>query len=299
MKPLNVFLLFLLGILWGGSFIFMRYLAPIFGAVLTADMRILIGGSVLSLMLILFGIRLDWRKHWRRYTVIGLLNSGAPFLLYSFAALHIPGSVSSIINSLAPVFGALFSALWLGDRLSLRKVSGLAAGVAGVSVITSADTIERTLSSYLAVGACVLATVCYGLAGVYIKRKAAGIRPRVLAATSQVIAGFIILPFAFVAPPAAPVTARAVAILAAFGVLCSGLAYLIYYKLIRDDGPTRALTVSFIIPVFGILFGRLFLAESLTWSMALGVVIVLTGTGLVVLPGLRRRLEPAASPRQR
>ena len=205
--------------------------------------------------------------------------------------------MSSIINSLAPVFGALFSALWLDERLNVRKVSGLVAGVAGVSVIASADAIEHTLLSYLAVGACVLATVCYGLAGVYIKRRAAGIRPRILAATSQVIAGFIIFPFVFVLPPTAPVTPRAVAILAAFGVLCSGLAYLIYYKLIRDDGPTRALTVSFIVPVFGILFGRLFLAESLTWSVLLGVIVILTGTGLVVLPGMGRRTRPAPAPR--
>jgi drug/metabolite transporter (DMT)-like permease len=286
-KPLNVLLLFVLGVLWGGSFIFMRHLAPIFGAVLTADMRILVGGGVLCLFLVLFGVRLDWKKYWREYTFIGLLNSGAPFLFYSFAALHIPGSVSAIVNSLAPVFGAVFSALWLDDRLTLRKVFGLAAGVAGVGILTTGGSIDGSLMSYLAVGACVLATVCYGLAGVYVKRRAAAIRPRVLAATSQVIAGLIIFPFAFAAPPAGPVTAGAVAILVAFGVLCSGLAYLIYYKLIREDGPTRALTVSFIIPVFGMLFGRLFLRESLTWSMLAGVIVILTGTGLVVLPGLR------------
>lgn len=292
MKALNIFLLFVLGMLWGGSFIFMRHLAPIFGVVLTADLRILIGGGVLCLFLLLFRVRLDWKKYRREYTVIGLLNSGLPFLFYSFAALHIPGAVSAIVNSLAPVFGALFAALWLGDRLSVRKVSGLAAGVAGVSILTTGGAIEGSLVSYLALGACVLATVCYGLSGVYIKRRAAGIRPRALTAASQVIAGTIILPFAFAAPPAGPVTPAAVGILVAFGVLCSGLAYLIYYKLIREDGPTRALTVSFIIPVFGMLFGRLFLAESLTWSMLLGVIVILTGTGLVVLPGLRARPGP-------
>jgi drug/metabolite transporter (DMT)-like permease len=291
-KALNIFLLFVLGMLWGGSFIFMRHLAPIFGVVLTADLRILIGGGVLCLFLLLFRVRLDWKKYRREYTVIGLLNSGLPFLFYSFAALHIPGAVSAIVNSLAPVFGALFAALWLGDRLSVRKVSGLAAGVAGVSILTTGGAIEGSLVSYLALGACVLATVCYGLSGVYIKRRAAGIRPRALTAASQVIAGTIILPFAFAAPPAGPVTPAAVGILVAFGVLCSGLAYLIYYKLIREDGPTRALTVSFIIPVFGMLFGRLFLAESLTWSMLLGVIVILTGTGLVVLPGLRARPGP-------
>jgi drug/metabolite transporter (DMT)-like permease len=291
-KALNIFLLFVLGMLWGGSFIFMRHLAPIFGVVLTADLRILIGGGVLCLFLLLFRVRLDWKKYRREYTVIGLLNSGLPFLFYSFAALHIPGAVSAIVNSLAPVFGALFAAFWLGDRLSVRKVSGLAAGVAGVSILTTGGAIEGSLVSYLALGACVLATVCYGLSGVYIKRRAAGIRPRALTAASQVIAGTIILPFAFAAPPAGPVTPAAVGILVAFGVLCSGLAYLIYYKLIREDGPTRALTVSFIIPVFGMLFGRLFLAESLTWSMLLGVIVILTGTGLVVLPGLRARPGP-------
>jgi drug/metabolite transporter (DMT)-like permease len=291
-KALNIFLLFVLGMLWGGSFIFMRHLAPIFGVVLTADLRILIGGGVLCLFLLLFRVRLDWKKYRREYTVIGLLNSGLPFLFYSFAALHIPGAVSAIVNSLAPVFGALFAAFWLGDRLSVRKVSGLAAGVAGVSILTTGGAIEGSLMSYLALGACVLATVCYGLSGVYIKRRAAGIRPRALTAASQVIAGTIILPFAFAAPPAGPVTPAAVGILVAFGVLCSGLAYLIYYKLIREDGPTRALTVSFIIPVFGMLFGRLFLAESLTWSMLLGVIVILTGTGLVVLPGLRARPGP-------
>ena len=295
MKALNIFLLFVLGMLWGGSFIFMRHLAPIFGVVLTADLRILIGGGVLCVVFVILGIRLDWKKYWRQYTVIGLLNSGLPFLFYSFAALHIPGAVSSIVNSLAPVFGAIFSAFWLNDRLSVRKVCGLAAGVAGVSILTTGGTIAGNLASYLALGACVLATVCYGLSGVYIKIRAAGIRPRALTAASQVIAGFIILPFAFAAPPAGPVTPAALGILIAFGVLCSGLAYLIYYKLIRDDGPTRALTVSFIIPVFGMLFGRLFLGESLTWSMLAGVAVILTGTGLVVLPGRRARAGRARS----
>ena len=201
LKPRNVFLLIVLSVLWGASFSFMRYLSPIFGPVMTADMRILIGGGVLCVAFILTGVRLDWRKNWKKYTLIGLLNSGAPFLFYSFAALHIPGSVSSIINSLAPVSSALFSAIWLDERFNTRKTIGLVAGVSGVVVITSAGSIEQTLMSYLAVGACVCATICYGLAGVYVKKHASGIRPRILAATSQVLAGLIIFPFIFASPP--------------------------------------------------------------------------------------------------
>ena len=134
----------------------------------------------------------------------------------------------------------------------------------------------------LAVTACVLAPMCYGLAGVYIRTRASQVRPMAVAGGSQLLGGLALLPFVAIAPPpAAAIDAHVALIVAAFALLCSAVAYVIYYKLIADVGPTKALTVTFLIPVFAMVWGLLFLGETITWSMILGAVIILAGTFLV------------------
>src|SRR5581483_5922473 len=135
MRPADYLRLLTLAAIWGGSFIFMRVLAPALGAFATADFRVLIGGVVLALYIRIIRVQPNWREHWRHYVVIGMLYSGLPFTLFAFAALHLPASYSAIINSLTPLFGALFAALWLNERLTPTKIAGLTLGVAGVTLV--------------------------------------------------------------------------------------------------------------------------------------------------------------------
>jgi len=169
MNALQAALLLALSAIWGSSFMFMRYLSPIVGPVLTADMRMLIAGLSLLAFFASTGYRLGWRRNWKRLVVIGIVNSGLSFLLFSFAALYVPASVESVLNALSPLFGAVFSAIWLGETLSAAKFAGLAIGASGVAAITSFGSLPPSRMLAPAIFACILATACYGLCGVYIK----------------------------------------------------------------------------------------------------------------------------------
>ena len=292
MAPFDVVLLLALSAIWGSSFIFIRYLAPLIGPVATADLRMLFAGIALALLFIVTRTAAGWRKNFRHFLVIGLLNSAIPFLLYSLGALVLPAAVEAIFNSMSPMFGALFAAIWLAEPLTVRKVAGLALGIGGVVTMSSLGGLQWDLSTVTAVAACLLAPMCYGLAGVYIRRQAADVRPIAVAGGSQLFGGLALLPFVGIfPPPASAVDVRVAVVVVVFALLCSALAYIIYYRLIADVGPTRALTVTFLIPVFAMGWGRLVLGEPVTISMVLGAVIILGGTWLVAT---RPRARPPA-----
>jgi drug/metabolite transporter (DMT)-like permease len=284
----SILLLLALSGIWGSSFIFMRYLAPLIGPVATADLRMLLAGLALVCFFAITRFSAQWRRNWKQFLLIGLLNSAIPFVLYSAAALYLPASMEAIFNSMSPMFGAIFGAIWLAERITARKAVGLLLGIGGVAAMSSLGGLHATTQTVLSMVACLVAPMCYGLAGVYIKRKVTGVKPMAIAGGSQLLGGLALLPFAFIAPPAISAFNPKVALLiVAFALLCSAVAYLIYYKLIADVGPTRALTVTFLIPVFAMLWGFLFLGEAVTWSMALGAAIILAGTYLVTAPGRR------------
>jgi drug/metabolite transporter (DMT)-like permease len=289
----NMLLLAALAAIWGSSFLFMRYLSPLLGPVVTADMRVLIAGLALAAFFAAIRFKPQWRRNWRHFLVIGMVNSGVPFLLYSFAALHLPASVESILNAFSPVFGALFSAVWLGERITLRKASGMVLGVGGVALVSSFGGFPHGPMTYPAVAACLLAAACYGLAGIYIKKRAFDVKPMAVAGGSQLTAGVILFPLVFLFPPPAAVTVSTSVLVAAFALLCSAVAYLIYYKLMAETGPTRALAVTFLIPVFGMLWGALFLGERITPAIVGGAALILGGTFAIAAPCVLRRKPPA------
>jgi drug/metabolite transporter (DMT)-like permease len=299
MASVDVVLLLVLSGIWGSSFIFIRYLAPIIGPVTTADARMLIAGVALVLFFLLTRFKPEWRKNAKHFLVIGLLNSAIPFVLYSVAALVLPAAMEAIFNSLSPMFGAIFAALWMNEKLSARKIVGLVLGVGGVVTMSSLAGLRFDLASVLAITACIMAPLCYGLAGVYIRTRAGSINPMATAGGSQLFGGLALLPFVFLFPPAAQsIDTRLALIVVAFALACSAMAYLIYYKLIADIGPTKALTVTFLIPVFAMVWGLIFLHEAVSWSMMLGAAIILVGTFLVAAKRLSLKKKPVVVPQQ-
>ena len=271
--------LFVLAAIWGGSFIFMRVLAPALGAVPTAALRVAIAGVAMVAYLRLARIDMAWRTRWWHYWVIGMLNSGIPFTLFSFAALHLPAGYSAIVNSLTPLFGALFAALWLGEPLRPARLTGLALGMTGVTLVAWRGGHAPDAWFVPAVLACVGSTICYALTGIYLEKFAAGFPPLATAGCSLLASSILLLPVAAaLAPPLAAFTLPIVLCLAALSLLCSAVAYTIYYRLMRDVGPTRAFTVTFLTPGFGMLWGLLFLGERVTPIMLLGFALVVSGT---------------------
>jgi drug/metabolite transporter (DMT)-like permease len=191
------------------------------------------------------------------------------------------------------MFGAAFAALWLGEPLSTRKVAGLLLGVAGVVTPNGFGGLAVSMRSIAALFGCLLAPACYGLAGIYMRKRASGAKPMAIAGGSQLLGGAVLLPFVLVSPPHLSAVSVSVAVTAVvFAVFCSGVAYLLYYRLIADIGPTKALTVTFMIPVFAMLWGALFRHESTTASMVAGATLILAGTLLVTA---RARQVPSAN----
>ena len=273
-----------LAAIWGGSFIFMRVLAPVLGPVLTATTRVMIGGVALIAWFRLTGFDSDVRGQWRHFVVIGVVNSAIPFLLFSFAALHLPASYSAILNSATPLFAALLSAMFLAERLTPAKITGLVAGAAGVALVSKAGPLVLDATVGVAIAACLGAAFCYAASSIYMKKYAAGAKPMAIAGWSQVAAAIVLLPLVPVAPARGELTLAVLANVLGLALLCSSIAYLLYYRLISDVGPTRALTVAFLIPLFGMTWGAVLLGETITWPMMAGCALIVGGTFAVVRP---------------
>ena len=284
MKALDLFELLALAALWGASFLFMRLGAAEFGPVALSALRVGLATLVLLPLLLWHGQARLLRTHWRAIAVVGVANSALPFVLFSVAALALNAGLSSIFNATAPLWGALIAWAWLGERLTRGRVAGLAIGFAGVLVLAwdkaSWQPGEHGVSAAIAIAACLAATLCYGFAANYAKRRLSGVAPLAVATGSQLAASLALaLPALWLWPAAAP-GARAWASVAGLALLCTALAYLLYFRLIAHVGPARAITVTFLVPLFAVLWGALFLAETLTPAMALGCAVILLGTAL-------------------
>ncbi len=274
-----------LAAIWGASFVFMRVVAPALGPVWTAALRLLIGGATLVAWFALAGVDAGLRRHWRAYLLIGIVNSALPFVLYAFAALRLPASYMVVLNASVPLFASLLAPFWLGETLTRAKLAGLAAGIGGVALLSGAGPLAVDAGIAMSIAACLGASLCYAASAIWIKRNGAELKPIAIAGWSQLLAGLALLPLAALQPRPTEWTATIVANLLALALLCSAIAYLLYYRLIRDLGPTRAATVTLLMPGFGILWGALFLGETITLSMLAGMALVLAGVSAVFRSG--------------
>jgi len=273
--------LLLLAAIWGGAFVFLRVAAPVLGPVWTAEFRVLIGGLALLAWLRFTGIEVGLWRHRRFYLVVGAVIIALPFALYSFAAMHAPASLLSIVNSTSPIFGLLWSAAFRDERLTLRKAVGLILGVAGVALVAQPASAGGDPLLGWALAASLLACCAYGVTGVLIKRMQDGVSSRGMAAGNQLAAALVLLPLLPVLPPLAAPGPAVLANVLALAVLASAVAFVLYFRLIADIGATRALTVTYLIPLFGVLWGRLFLGETLPAAALGGGALILAGTLLV------------------
>lgn len=293
----------LLGAIWGASFLFTRLAVVEFGALPTAAGRVVIASAFLVPLMLARGLGPQLRAHWKRVLLIGMVNSGIPFACFAFALLYLSTGLSAILNATVPLFGALVAWLWLRDRPDNSRILGLCIGFVGVALLASDKVGFRAGSAAeggwraawgptLAVAACLLATLCYGLAASYTRRYLQGVPPLVTATGSQLgaTAGLTLPALAFL-PPAMPGPGAWAALLAA-GVVCTGIAYVLYFRLIERAGPARTLTVTFVIPVFAVVYGAVLLDETVTgWMLTCGAVIVL---GTALSSGALRLRRPAS-----
>ncbi|QPF73819.1 DMT family transporter [Roseateles sp. DAIF2] len=282
MKPFDLAELVLLAAIWGASFLFMRLGAHEFGPVAMAALRVGIASLVLLPLLAARQGLAELRSAWKPLVMVGLLNSALPFALFSYAALSITAGLSSILNATTPLWGAIVAWVWLSQRLNAPRIAGLVLGFAGVLFLAWDKASFKPGGSGWAILACLGAALCYGIAASYTKRFLSHVAPLAVATGSQVTAALMLALPAFLWWPAQMPSARAWIGVVLLAVLCSALAYILFFRLMSRIGPSNTISVTFLIPVFAVLWGWLFLAESFTPAMALGCAVVLLGTALAV-----------------
>ncbi len=283
--------LLVLAAIWGASFLFMRIAAPAFGSVNTTFLRVFFALIGLAAMLLLLRTPMRFQGKLKSAMVLGIINSGVPFLMYAVAALWLPAGYSAILNATTPLMGALIGFSFFSETLTLRKWAGVMLGLVGIGLITTTGEVD--LSGQLAIGvlACLIATACYGCAGFLTRRwvtERGGLDAKLVAFGSQIGAVLFLLPFFGYTLATGPAVDWAQpwvwASVLAVGFLCTAFAYLLYFRLIADIGPLRSLTVTFLIPPFGILWGYLVLGETLTGGFVFGGAVVCLAVWLVTSP---------------
>lgn len=291
MRPSDYGRLLALAAIWGASFLFMRIAAPAFGSVNTTFLRVFFALVGLAAMLLLLRTPMQFHGKLKAIMVLGIINSGVPFLMYAVAALWLPAGYSAILNATTPLMGALIGFSFFHETLTLRKWAGVMLGLVGIGLITTTGEVD--LSGQLAIGvlACLIATACYGCAGFLTRRwvtERGGLDAKLVAFGSQIGAVLFLLPFfgyTLATGPAVDWAQPGVwASVLAVGFLCTAFAYLLYFRLIADIGPLRSLTVTFLIPPFGILWGYLVLGETLTGGFVFGGAVVCLAVWLVTSP---------------
>jgi drug/metabolite transporter (DMT)-like permease len=294
MKQRSLADLFALAAIWGASYLFMRWSAPDFGAPALAAVRVLGACGLLLPLALSRGHGPAMRQHAPALVAVGLVGSALPFVLYAYAALSLPAALSAVFNASTPLFGAAVAWLWLGESLSRGRALGLAIGFAGVLGLAWSRVGPTSLSwnsPALAVGACLLSTLLYGLGASMTRRYLQGVAPLAVAAGSLGGSCLLLLPLGLAYPPPSMPSAGAWLSAAGLAFLCTGVAFVLFFRLIGEVGAGPAMSVTYLIPVFAMLWGYLFLGERVSAEMALGCGVILLGTTLAS-GAVRLRSDP-------
>ncbi|EOX3948678.1 DMT family transporter [Vibrio alginolyticus] len=280
MTAVSFFRLLCLAAIWGGSFLFMRVAANTFGPAYLIEFRVTFAAVALLLIAVCLKKKLTLTAHTKHFFIIGLFNSAVPFLLFAYAAQTLNASTLAILNSTAPIWGALVGFVWYRSPLTAKSVLGMLIGIGGVAVLVGLDTSTIGEEAMLPIAASLMASFSYGIATNYTKNA-----PQVPAfdnAHGSMWAAVIwVLPLLPFLPMRAEPSHFEWSSVVTLGVVCTGFAYLLYFRLVSDIGPASALTVTFLVPVFGILWGYLVLDEPVGSNTIIGTILVLSGTMLV------------------
>ena len=292
MRPVDTLHLLVLAAIWGASFLFMRIIAPEIGTLPTAFFRVSIAATGLLVILAMMRVSWDFQGKFKTVLLLGVINSGIPATMYSVAAQVLPAGYSAIFNATTPLMGVLIGGLFFSERLTPSKIAGVCLGLFGVGILTRAGPVAFDMELLMGALACLLATTCYGFAGFLARRwldQQGGLDSRLAALGSMLGATLFLLPLfvwsAVSHPPASwggwPVWLS----LLGLGLVCTAFAYILYFRLLTSIGPVKSMTVTFMIPPFGVLWGALLLDEPLSMAHLYGGLLIAGALWLVLRPG--------------
>ncbi|WP_058300795.1 DMT family transporter [Gorillibacterium timonense] len=291
MQRQDTALLFLLASIWGASFLFMRIASPVLGPFFTTEVRVGVAGVALLLYAALRGKLPRLRDRWKAYLILGGLNAAIPFVLICTAELHLNASLAAILNATTPLFTALVVWGWTRERLGRGKAVGMVIGLAGVAILVGWSPLPLNGETVLAILFSLLAALAYGFGTTYAGRAFRGVAPLEVAIGQQLAAAILLLPFALYEWPRSVPPSNVIYSLLGLSLLCTALAYLIFYRLMERVGAVKTVTVTFLVPIFGILWGVLFLNESVYVTTVIGLLVILMSIVLVNQIPLPARLK--------
>lgn len=282
MRRSDALRLLLLSVIWGCSFLLMRLLAPVLGPALVVEVRVGLAAIFLFTLAIYLKKDKNPLTHWKHYLILGFFNSAFPFLLMTYSALTLPVSMLSVLNATTPTWGFLIGIVLRNEKFSPKRLLGVILGVVGVAVLLGSHAKDTAgfRSILVPVMTGIGAAFSYGIAANYAK-KAKSVDPFLNAYGSMVAATLLIAPISWLMPIPQSIALSTIIYAVLIGVVCSGVAYLLFFRLIKDIGPTSATTVTFLVPIFGTLFSYLLLGESITLFSMLGMAIIVASTAFV------------------
>jgi drug/metabolite transporter (DMT)-like permease len=250
--------------------------------VLLIELRVLLAGLALLILSIRCNLLGEIKKQFTTLFLIGCFNSAIPFLLFAYASLYLPVGFSAILNATAPLLGTIINFIWLREKLTLSKFGGLILGFAGVTVLVGWINITVTSSFVFSIIAGLLATLLYAIAAIWIEQNLSGVSPLAIATGSQISAAIFLFPITpFFLPPKIP-SIKVILVTLALALFSTALAYILYFRSIENLGVSKALTVTYLIPLFAMLWGAIMLKEAITPSMIVGCSFILTGTAIAL-----------------
>ena len=268
----------------------MRVASPVLGSAYLAEGRVLLAAIFLYFLALYLKKNRNLLEHWKHYLIMGFFNSALPFMLFGFAALNLSTSQLSILNATAPIWAFVIGLIVGGEKFKIKRGFGLLLGMIGVGVLFGTSSRSVDADSFQSIALGLGAAFSYGVASNYAK-KSKGVEPFDNAHGSMWASAILLIPALFFIPIRSEPTPLVLGAVLAIGIVCSGIAYLLYFRLIKDVGAASALTVTFLIPVFGTLWGILFLGEQLKLNAAIGMAIIILGTAMVAEFNFRKAFK--------
>lgn len=284
MKLSHLLELLLLAALWGASFLLMRIAVPVLGAVWLIELRLAIAGLTLLFLFKTTKLLPEIRRNLLPLIILSCLNLAIPFILFAIVALYLPAGFASILNATVPLFGTAIAVLWLKEKLTWGAFWGLMLGFTGVIVLVGKTDLARTPSFIMATIAGLSGAFLYAIAANYTQQKLTGVSSMVIATGSQLSGAVVLLPLTPFFLPTAPITVPVILVLLTLALFSTALAYILYFRLLQRVGVTKSLTVTYLIPIFAMFWGRIFLDEPISISMILGCSLILSGTAIALNP---------------
>lgn len=284
-----------LGMIWGASFMFQRITVPVIGAGMTGAGRMIFAALTLLGVLALLRKPLQWRARWRDYLVVGFIVMGLPLCCFALAARSLPAGYLAVLNATVPLFAVLIG--WArGTQPSVSKLAGVVVGVLGVATLAKFGHLEMSLATAIGFAAALFASFLYAVGAIMAKQRYGDADPLVITAGNLIGGSLPLVPLALATAPAALPPLNVGLALVALGILCTGIAYALYFRILRAAGVERAVTVTFLVPLFALIWAALFLGEPITWAALAGCALVLFAVALIFekVPGIKPKAPLAA-----